>query len=500
MKQTLQLRLGQHLTMTPQLQQAIRLLQLSTLDLKQEIQDALDSNLMLETEEERNSLEQLNGSELPVLENGQNIASTTEAGVTGNDKHNEQEINAEASSMPEDLPVDSGWDDVYDSALPSTPSVASRETGDSDFLSQRRTARTLHDYLNWQCNLTPFSEDDRAIAEAIIDGIDEDGYLRTRLEDIAAELDEEDFGIEEVEAVLHRVQQYDPPGVAARDPRECLLLQLRQYSVDTPYLAQATDLVENHFPLLASQDTNQIKRKLKIDDQDLQSVNDLIRSLTPRPGTLVSESEPEYVIPDVFVSKREGVWQVELNSDATPKLRVNADYAKLIRRADNSQDNTYLKNHLQEARWFIKSLVSRNETLLKVATKIVEFQRGFFEHGEEAMRPLVLRDIAEVLDMHESTISRVTTQKYMHTPRGTLEFKYFFSSHVSTAGGGECSATAIRALIKKLVAAEKPNKPLSDNKIAGILADQGIKVARRTVAKYRESMAIPPSNERKRLA
>jgi len=199
------------------------------------------------------------------------------------------------------------------------------------------------------------------------------------------------------------------------------------------------------------------------------------------------------------VTKRDGAWQVDLNPESTPRLRVNAEYAKLIRRADNSDDNTYLKNHMQEARWFIKSLVSRNETLLKVATKIVEFQRGFFEHGEEAMRPLVLRDIAEALEMHESTISRVTTQKYMYTPRGTFEFKYFFSSHVSTAAGGECSATAIRALIKKLVAAEKPGKPLSDNKLANILSDQGIKVARRTVAKYRESMAIPPSNERKRL-
>jgi RNA polymerase sigma-54 factor len=214
---------------------------------------------------------------------------------------------------------------------------------------------------------------------------------------------------------------------------------------------------------------------------------------------MVAETEPEYVIPDVFVTRREGVWHVSLNAEAAPKLRVNPDYARLIRRADNSDDNNYLKNHLQEARWFIKSLVSRNETLLRVATKIVELQRGFFEHGPEAMKPLVLRDIAEALELHESTISRVTTQKYMHTPRGTLEFKYFFSSHVSTAGGGECSATAIRALIKKLVAAEKPNKPLSDNKLASILADQGIQVARRTVAKYRESMAIPPSNERKRL-
>jgi RNA polymerase sigma-54 factor len=206
------------------------------------------------------------------------------------------------------------------------------------------------------------------------------------------------------------------------------------------------------------------------------------------------------VVPDVFVYRKGGVWHVELNPEATPRLRVNPDYARLVRRADTSDQNTYLKNHLQEARWFIKSLVSRNETLLRVATKIVEFQRGFFEHGEEAMKPLVLRDVAEALEMHESTISRITTQKYMHTPQGTLEFKYFFSSHVSSAGGGECSATAIRALIKKMIAAEPPRKPLSDNKIASLLADQGIRVARRTVAKYRESMAIPPSNERKRIA
>jgi len=237
-----------------------------------------------------------------------------------------------------------------------------------------------------------------------------------------------------------------------------------------------------------------------LSDDELKKVNQLIRSLNPHPGTSIADMEPRYVVPDVFVTRKNGTWHVKLNPSIAPKLRVNSDYAKLIRRADSGDENTYLKNHLQEARWFIKSLASRNETLLKVASKIVEIQHGFFDYGEEAMRPLILRDIAEAVEMHESTISRVTTQKYMHTPRGTLEFKYFFSSHVGTTGGGECSATAIRALIKKLVAAEKPNKPLSDNKIAGIHADRGINIARRTVAKYRESMAIPPSNERKRLA
>jgi RNA polymerase sigma-54 factor len=495
MKQTLQLRLGQHLTMTPQLQQAIRLLQLSTLDLKQEIQDALESNLMLETEEDGASDEAAQGE----LRMEAKKESSTDAAEGRNDSDNEQEINAGANDMPEDLPVDSGWDDVYDSALPPSSGSASREASDSDYQLQRKAANTLYDHLVWQLNLTPFSELDRAIAVAIIDGVNEDGYLTTPLEDIVEELDEEDVELDEVEAVLHRIQQFDPPGVAARDPRECLLIQLSQLPARTPIVELALNLVRDHFDLLAQQDHAQIKRKLKVDDQTLSEINRLIRSLTPRPGTLVSDAEPQYVIPDVFVTRRNGAWHVELNSEATPKLRINSGYAQLIRRADNSDDNTYLKNHLQEARWFIKSLVSRNETLLRVATKIVEFQRGFFEHGEEAMRPLVLRDVAEALEMHESTISRVTTQKYMHTPRGTLEFKYFFSSHVSTAGGGECSATAIRALIKKLIAAEAPNKPLSDNKLAGILADQGIKVARRTVAKYREAMAIPPSNERKRL-
>ena len=495
MKQTLQLRLKQQLTMTPQLQQAIRLLQLSTLDLKQEIQEALDSNMMLETEDEGLSRDQEGSEKSGEAESKQDDQPGEDS---GNDANNEQEINAEASSIPEDLPVDSGWEDIYDSAIPPS-SGSSRESGDTDYLAQRRTARTLHDYLMWQLNLTPFSDSDRTIATTLIDSITEDGYLSNDLETILEALDDEETGIDEVEAVLHRVQQFDPPGIGARDPRECLLIQLQQMPRGDAGLEQATLLVRDHFELLAQQDKTQIKRRLNIGDDELAGITQLIRSLTPRPGTLVSETEPEYVVPDVFVTRRQGNWHVELNPETTPRLRVNPEYAKLIRRADDSEDNTYLKNHMQEARWFIKSLVSRNETLLRVATKIVEFQIGFFEHGPEAMRPLVLRDIAEALEMHESTISRVTTQKYMHTPRGTLEFKYFFSSHVATAGGGECSATAIRALIKKLIAAEKSEKPLSDNKLASILADQGIKVARRTVAKYRESMGIPPSNERKRL-
>ncbi|MGB5467637.1 MAG: RNA polymerase factor sigma-54 [Sedimenticolaceae bacterium] len=495
MKPTIQLRLGQHLTMTPQLQQAIKLLQLSTLDLKQEIQEALDSNLMLETEEEGSRREE-DASDNGRADEQPNGASSEQS---LNDPNNETEIKIEADSMPNELPVDTVWDDIYDSVMPASGSGPAGDDG-HDFLNQQSTGETLRDHLVWQMQLTPFSPSDLAIAEAILDGVSDDGYLTTLLEDIVVSMDDPEIEIEEVEAVLHRVQAFDPPGVAARDLRECLLIQLRQLPEGFDWREAAMELVEDNFDLLASQDETQMRRRLKLGSDDLMAVIHLIRSLNPRPGTSIASQAPSYIEPDVFVYKHNNQWRVELNPDAAPRLRVNSEYAGMIRRADNSADNVTLKNHLQEARWFIKSLQSRNDTLLRVASRIVDFQRNFFEYGEEAMKPLVLRDIAEALEMHESTLSRVTTQKYMYTPRGTFEFKYFFSSHVSTASGGEASATAIRALIKKLIGAEKPNKPLSDNKIASILADQGINVARRTVAKYRESMAIPPSNERKRLA
>jgi len=491
MKQSLQLRLGQQLTMTPQLQQAIRLLQLSTLDLKQEIQEALESNLMLESEEEASLVEP---------PRGERDTSQGDEATSGNgkddDRDQEREVNAEGPEIPDELPVDSAWDDIYD-GYAAGPSQ--KDDGDVDFLAFRTSAATLHDHLLWQLNLTPFGPTDRAIATTIIDSVSEEGYLTSTLEDIHAALGDEGISLDEVEAVLHRVQNFDPPGVGARGPQECLLLQLRQLPQDTPYLAEAQRLCGELFELLAARDHTQIKRRLKISDDELLGITKLIRSLNPYPGAQVADAQTQYVVPDVFVVRRRGTWQVELNPEVTPRLRINSQYAKLIRRADNSDQNTYLKNHLQEARWFIKSLASRNETLLRVARQIVQLQQGFFDHGPEAMRPLVLRDVAEALDLHESTISRVTTQKYMYTPRGTLEFKYFFSSHVSTTGGGECSATAIQALIKKLIAAEKADRPLSDNKLAAILSEQGIQVARRTVAKYREAMAIPPSTERKRL-
>jgi len=505
MKQALQLRLGQHLTMTPQLQQAIKLLQLSTLELQQEIQEALDSNLMLEVaedgegesgnkaENESEQLAQKDGNELDnPQQNSPEIDSPEQDGPEQN--------SMESETIPEDLPVDSAWDDIYDniqtSAVSSTYQESDREQEVGDTNSE-----SLQEHLRWQMQLTPFSDADLLIADAIIDAIDDDGFLRTEIEDLHQILPEDmEIELDEVEAVLHRVQNFDPPGVAARSVQESLLLQLKQILSESDENNVAFKLVSEHFDLLANRDFNQLMRKLGIDEDQLKALIQIIQSLNPRPGSQITSSKAEYIVPDVFVRKIKGKWKVELNPDAAPRIRINATYAGMVNKAQSSADSTYMKNHLQEARWFIKSLASRNETLLKVATCIVERQRGFLEYGEEAMKALVLHDIAEAVEMHESTISRVTTKKYMHTPRGIYELKYFFSSHVSTADGGECSATAIRALIKKLIAAEAPGKPLSDSKIANFLSEQGINVARRTVAKYREAMAIPPSNERKRLA
>ncbi len=483
MKQSIQLRLGQNLTMTPQLQQAIRLLQLSTVDLQQEIQSVLDSNLMLESSEEESEYQ----AEAPDAEKAEAAETSTESAVEMG-----------SSEIPDELPVDSGWDDIYDGS--TSYSQAAPDDRPDTFETQGGAGESLQDHLLWQMRMGQFSETDEAIALAIIDSIGDDGYLAATVEDIHAGLaDDYEIELDEVEAVLHRIQHFDPAGVAARDLSECLLLQLQQLPDDTPLRDIAEAVVKDYLDLLAGRDFAQITRKLKISEDELREVVHLIQSLNPRPGAQIAAESTEYVVPDVLVYKKDGKWRVELNPETMPRLRINSRYAGLIKRGDSSNDNTYLKNQLQEARWFLKSLQSRNETLLKVATCIVERQRGFLEYGDEAMKPLVLRDVAEAVGMHESTISRVTTQKYMHTPRGVYEFKYFFSSHVGTADGGECSATAIRAIIKKLIGEENPGKPLSDSKIADILTERGINVARRTVAKYREAMGLPPSNERKRL-
>lgn len=482
MKQSLQLKLGQQLTMTPQLQQAIKLLQLSTLDLQQEIQTALDSNPMLEMGEENED----DGPPAPeVAEAPPATADTVDDPEWGNDV------------IPEDLPVDTRWEDIYQTSGSGT---GSGDDSDYDFDGRNSASESLQDYLHWQLNLTRMSDNDRLIATAVIDAIDTTGRLTVSAEELLEGFQENsDIELDEIVAVIHRIQQFDPPGVGGRDLRECLLIQLGQLPVDTPWLRDARLVVDKYIQLLGSRDYAQLMRRTRLKEEELRDVLQLIQALNPNPGATIASAAAEYVVPDVFVRKIRGRWTVELNPDIAPRLRINNDYAALVRRADSSSANTYLRDNLQEARWFLKSLQSRNETLLKVATRIVEHQRAFFEYGEEAMKPLVLHDIAEAVSMHESTISRVTTQKYMHTPRGIFELKYFFSSHVATESGGECSSTAIRALIKKLIAAESPRKPLSDSKITELLAEQGIVVARRTIAKYREAMLIPPSNERKRL-
>jgi RNA polymerase sigma-54 factor len=502
MKPTLQLQIGQHLAMTPQLQQAIRLLQLSTLELQQEIQEALDANPMLESaDDDGEPAEPIDDTPIDYAAAEALLARESADPADGNDEPSALDINVN-ESMPDDLPVDSLWEDVFSSGG-NTP-AGSSDDDENPFESRNAAPETLADHLAWQLNLTPFSDLDRAIGHVILDAIDERGYLTVPLDDILSAVTDPDdpdaVEMDEVEAVLHRIQQFDPPGVAARDLRECLLIQLRQLPESLLSREDAIRVVRDHLELLASRDFTSLMRKLKLSEDGLKAAISLIQSLNPNPGGRISHtSETEYVTPDIIVRRLHQRWTVELNPETAPKLRVNANYASLVRRADSSADNTYLRDNLQEARWFIKSLLSRNETLLKVATCIVEHQRGFLEHGPEAMKPLVLRDVADEVGMHESTISRVTTQKFMHTPRGVFELKFFFSSHVGTTGGGEASSTAIRAMIKKLVSQESPKKPLSDNKIADLLLEQGIEVARRTIAKYRESLNIPPSNERKQL-
>ncbi|WP_375751489.1 RNA polymerase factor sigma-54 [Vibrio sp. HN007] len=488
MKPSLQLKLGQQLAMTPQLQQAIRLLQLSTLDLQQEIQEALESNPLLDVDEGQ---EESSGEEAAKAKE-ESAAEQSEEFVSEPDAPDSSEV-IEKSEISNDLEIDASWDDVY-SANTGNTGIA---LDDDMPIYQGETTQSLQDYLLWQLDLTPFSDTDRTIATAVIDAVDNFGYLTISAEEILESLNLEDVELDEVEAVLKRIQQFDPLGVASRNLQECLLLQLATYPEDTPWLQEARLILEKHIDQLGNRDYKLIIKESKIKEAELKEVMTLIQQLDPRPGSRITPDETEYVIPDVSVFKDKGKWTVAINPDSVPRLKVNQHYASLGK--GNSADSQFIKSNLQEAKWLIKSLESRNETLLKVARCIVEHQQDFFEYGEEAMKPMVLNDIALAVDMHESTISRVTTQKFMHTPRGIFELKYFFSSHVSTDNGGECSSTAIRALIKKLVAAENTAKPLSDSKIAALLADQGIKVARRTIAKYRESLGIAPSSQRKRL-
>lgn len=476
MKQGLQLRLSQQLAMTPQLQQAIRLLQLSTLELQQELQQALESNPLLEQIDTHEEIDTRETQDSETLDTADAL---------------------EQKEMPEELPLDASWDTIYTAG---TPSGTSGDYIDDELpVYQGETTQTLQDYLMWQVELTPFSDTDRAIATSIVDAVDETGYLTVPLEDILESIGDEEIDIDEVEAVLKRIQRFDPVGVAAKDLRDCLLIQLSQFDKTTPWLEEARLIISDHLDLLANHDFRTLMRVTRLKEDVLKEAVNLIQSLDPRPGQSIQTGEPEYVIPDVLVRKHNGHWTVELNSDSIPRLQINQHYASMCNNARNDGDSQFIRSNLQDAKWLIKSLESRNDTLLRVSRCIVEQQQAFFEQGEEYMKPMVLADIAQAVEMHESTISRVTTQKYLHSPRGIFELKYFFSSHVNTEGGGEASSTAIRALVKKLIAAENPAKPLSDSKLTSLLSEQGIMVARRTVAKHRESLSIPPSNQRKQL-
>ncbi|MGL4601446.1 MAG: RNA polymerase factor sigma-54 [Plesiomonas sp.] len=499
MKPSLQLKLSQQLAMTPQLQQAIRLLQLSTLELQQEIQQALDSNPLLELADD---IEEIPSEISESIYTQPEAFTSNENEQAHHEEYPEHDFDSrdafDQQQMPQELPVDTSWDDIY--SANSAPTINSNHTIDNDSpLYQGETSETLHDYLLWQAQLSRMSETDHAIAIALIDAVDDAGYLTQSLEEIRVSLGNSSIEIDEIQAVLTRVQHFDPLGVAARDLRECLLVQLKQLPPQTPARKQAQMIISDHIDLLANRDFRGLTRETRLKDDELKEAIALIQTLDPRPGLNVCQRETEYVIPDVTVKKIAGVWHVELNDDATPRLSINPQYAAMSRQTNNSADSQFIRSHLQDAKWLIKSLESRNDTLLKVACCIVEHQQDFFEYGDEHMKPMVLADVALRVEMHESTISRVTTQKFLHSPRGIFELKYFFSSHVNTNDGGECSSTAIRALVKRMVAEENPAKPLSDSKIVSMLADQGIMVARRTIAKYRESLAIPPSNQRKRL-
>jgi len=459
LKPSLQLKLGQTLTMTPQLQQAIRLLQLPVLDLNAEIQEALEENIMLEMED------------LPDVP--QANAETTAEVRTIQAEDTWQERAAERIQ-------DGGWNGEGRPV--------------AEFADE--SGQTLREHLLWQLEMEHFTPRQVVIGEAIVDSISDDGYLSVDLDEISASLDPKSaISLEEIEVTLDKVQRLDPIGVGARSISECIILQLKQLDTATPGLSLAIDLAASHLDLVASRDYGELRRSLRTSEEDLHDALALVKSCNPKPGLAVSPAAAEYVIPDVFVRKIDNHWTVEISPTGIPRLSVNQQYARLLR---GSGDHAVLRSQLQEARWLIRSLEIRNETLMKVATCIVSRQTEFLEHGDEAMKPMVLRDVAEEIGMHESTISRVTTNKYMHTPRGVFEFKYFFSSHLSSVDGEDQSSTSVRAKIRKLIGAENPGKPLSDSKIAKMLAEEGITVARRTVAKYRESMNITSSSERRK--
>lgn len=505
LKPSLQLRLGQQLTLTPQLRQAIRLLQMSSLELETEVRSVLESNPLLELDESEPGPE--SASELldeRDIGEASHHAESEFAGVDVSVADSFETQNEISSPTAEsEVLLDSPLD--YEPEWDFEPSTGNSNSGGSDNddrpeHQQDAASETLLDHLLWQLNLTPMSAQDHAIALALIDAIGEDGYLSEPLEAIREGLAPEiNADLDEIETVLHRIQRFDPLGVAARSLSECLWVQLTEHDVTLPPRALAMDLAKHHLEALAKLGNDKLAQQLGVSKSDMNAAVALLRSLDPRPGSQISTAPVEYVTPDAFAVRYQGGWRVQLASACLPRLGINRHYESLIGHASRS-DSSYLRGQLQEARWLIKSLETRADTVLRVAQCIVRHQVGFLDHGPEAMRPLVLREIAEELELHESTISRVTTRKYLHTPRGTFEFKFFFSSGVATVDGGGASSTAIQAMIKRMIDAEDPRKPLSDAKLTAELKAQGITLARRTVAKYREAMNVPSSNERQRVS
>ncbi|MDK9723792.1 MAG: RNA polymerase factor sigma-54 [Sterolibacteriaceae bacterium MAG5] len=483
MRQTLQLKLSQHLALTPQLQQSIRLLQLSTLELNQEIEQALQENPLLEREEPGDAMS------LTTYSQSSDAMATVQPVEAQNANGDERPPMGEELGWGTEMPGGHGSRDPNDESDPDTGEI-------------QAAATSLRDHLNAQLGLTQIDDRGRALVSFLVEALDEDGYLTQNLEELADVLpdgigEEREELLEELAIALRHLQNLDPPGIGARSPQECLSLQLINEPA-SPVRDLAAVIVRNHLDHLAARDFARIKKALGCDDDALRAAHALIRSLNPRPGAQYAPLDTRYVIPDVTVRKYRGNWVASLNPDAMPRLRINRLYADLLQKS-RSSGGANLSGQLQEAKWLIKNVQQRFDTILRVAQAIVDRQRAFFDHGEVAMRPLTLREIAETVELHESTISRVTTQKYLASPRGIFELKYFFGSHVATDTGGAASSTAIRALIKQLVSAEDGHKPLSDAKIAEILGEQGIVVARRTVAKYRESLNIPPVNLRKTL-
>ena len=479
MKPSLQLKLSQHLALTPQLQQSIRLLQLSTLELEQELEKYLQENPLLEREEE---------------EYAPQLPPTSEAGPEAADRTESAE-KAEAEPEPPAAPSSADDDSWLGEESSYSCSSGSFDDDDSDYHDVQAATTSLREHLSWQLGLMSIPDRDRTLVQCLIGALDDDGYLTLSLDELADTLPPElEIETEELQIALKHLQCFDPTGVGARNAQECLALQLEALPADATQ-ALALKIVRQHLDLLAGRDFVKLKKLVACDDDELRQAQFLIRSLNPRPGGQYAALDARYITPDVVVRKVRGQWTVNVNSDAFPRLRINSLYAQILTR----QRGSGLAGQLQEARWLIKNVQQRFDTILRVAQAIVDRQRQFFDHGEVAMRPLVLREIADILGLHESTVSRVTTQKYMATPRGIFELKYFFGSHVATEAGGACSATAIRALIKQLVSAEDQKKPLSDSQLSEILGQQGIVVARRTIAKYREALSIPPVKLRKTI-